>query len=70
MFRVFIPGNVFVYVAWGANPDFGHIWRVNGCDHATFNLAFIAVIFMDAMLGLLLLAIIVFIMYQACGGKK
>ena len=52
---LFFSGNVWVYKAWGEDPDFGHTWFSNGCDKSVFFLSFIAVIVLDGIIGILLI---------------
>ena len=50
-----LSGNVWVYSAWGQDPDYGHDWFSNGCNKSIFILSFSAIIVMDAMVGLILI---------------
>jgi hypothetical protein len=57
---LFVAGNVFVYRAWGVEPDYGHYWFENGCDMGAYLLAFAGVVIMDALFGIIILGIIFF----------
>ena len=46
---------MWVYVAWGEEPDYQHHWFENGCNKSVYLLSFWGVIFMDAIFGLLLI---------------
>ncbi|KAF2362941.1 hypothetical protein FHG87_006308 [Trinorchestia longiramus] len=63
---LFIAGNVFVYTAWGVEPDYGHYWFENGCDMATYLLAFSGVIIMDALFGIIILGVIFYAVLSCC----
>lgn len=54
-FAWFIAGNVFVYTAWGTEPDYAHPWFENGCNKSAFNLAFFGMIIYDALIGILII---------------
>jgi len=63
---LFIMGNVVVYRAWGSGVQFDQDWWSNGCAPLGFFTAFVGIIIMDAIFGLMLLGIVFYAIHACC----